>query len=190
MQPKEPFIDFTRFSKYSRLLRTVAWIKRFLSNSKVKEDERIDSILTGLEIQNAEKWLISRVQEASFPEGITSSKQHGPVKDSNLANLNPFICPTSGFLHVGGRIHKSLLAEEKKHPIILPSNHPVVKLLIDVHHRELHAGVEHTSSVLRQKYWLTKGRSTVRQTLRNCLICRHYLTNPFGQRMSPLPDDN
>ena len=74
VQPKEPFIDFTRFSKYSRLLRTVAWIRRFVCNSRVKEEERIDSPLTGLEIQNAEEWLISQVQEASFPEEITSSK--------------------------------------------------------------------------------------------------------------------
>ena len=181
VQPKEPFIDFTRFSKYSRLLRTVAWIRRFVSNSRVKEEERIDSPLTGLKIQNAEEWLISHVQEARFPEEIASCKQHGPVKDSNLANLNPFMCPTSHFLRVGGRIYKSLLPEEEKHPIILPSNHPVVKLLIDdIHGCELHAGVEHTLSVLRQRFWVIKGRSTVRQTLRNCLICRHYQTKPFG----------
>ena len=190
VQPKEPFIDFIRFSKYSRLIRTVAWIRRFVSNSRVKEERRIDSSLTGLEIRNGEEWLISQVQAASFPEEIASSKQHGVVKDSNLANLNPFMCPTSHFLRVGGRIHKSLLPEEEKHPIILPSNHPVVKLLIeDVHRRELHAGVEHTLSVLRQKFWLIKGRSTVRQTLRNCLICRHYQTKPFGQQMAPLPED-
>ena len=190
VQPKEPFIDFTRFSKYSRLIRTVAWIRRFVSNSRVKEEGRIDSSLTGLEIQKGEEWLISHVQAASFPEEIASSKQHGLVKDSNLANLNPFMCPTSHFLRVGGRIHKSLLPEEEKHPIILPSNHPVVKLLIeDVHRRELHAGVEHTLSVLRQRFWLIKGRSTVRRTLRNCLICRHYQTKPFGQQMAPLPED-
>jgi len=91
VQSKEPVIDFTRFSKYSRLLRTVSRIRRFVSNSRVNEEERIDSPLTGLEIQNAEEWLISHVQEASFPEEITSSEQHGPVKDSNLANLNPFV---------------------------------------------------------------------------------------------------
>jgi len=34
----------------------------------VKEEERIESPLTGLEIQNAEEWLISNVQEASSPE--------------------------------------------------------------------------------------------------------------------------
>ena len=190
MQPKQPLLDFSRFSKYSRLLRTVAWIRRFVSNSRVKEEERVDSPLTGLEIQNAEEWLISHVQEASVSEEVTSGKQHGPVKDSNLANLNPFMCPTSHCLRVGGRIHKSLLPEEEKHPMILPSKHPVVKLLIeDVHRRELHAGVEHTLSVLRQRFWLIKGRSTVRQTLRNCLICCHYQTKPFGQLMAPPPED-
>ena len=190
VQPKEPFIDFIRFSKYSRLIRNVAWIRRFVSNSRVKEERRSDNSLTGLEIRNGEEWLISQVQAASFPEEIASSKQHGLVKDSNLANLNPFMCPTSHFLRVGGRIHKSLLPEEEKHPIILPSNHPVIKLLIeDVHRCELHAGVEHTLSVLRQRFWLIKGRSTVRQTLRNCLICRHYQTKPFGQQMAPLSED-
>ena len=72
----------------------------------------------------------------------------------------------------------------------MPSNHPVVKLLIeDVHCRELHAGVECTLSVLRQKFWLIKGRSTVLQTVKNCLVCRHYQTRPFRQKMAPPPED-
>ena len=124
----------------------------------MEEEERTDSPLTSLEIQNAQEWLISHVQKASFAEEIMSTKRHGTVKDSNLANLNPFMCPISGFLRVGGRIHKSLLPVEEKHLIILLSNNPVVKLLIDdVHCRELHAGVEHTLSVLGQKFWLIKG---------------------------------
>ena len=36
---------------------------------------------------------------------------------------------------------------------------------------------------------MIKGRSTVRQTLRNCLIGRHYKTKPFGQQMAPLPEE-
>ena len=101
VQPKEPLIDFTRFRKYGHLLRTVAWIRRFICNSKMKEEDRIDSPLTGLEIQDAAKWLIAHVQEESFTGEVTSLKQRGPLKNSNLANLNPFMCPTSGFLHVG-----------------------------------------------------------------------------------------
>ena len=153
VQTREPFIDYARFSKYSRLLRTVAWIRRFIRNSKLKEEERLPIPLTGLEIREAEEWLIAHVQQTSFDEVPSLAKHGGPLKDSKLANLNPFLCPTSGLLRVGGRIHKSSLPEEEKHPIILPSNYPVVKLLIeDVHCRELHAGVECTLSVLRQKF--------------------------------------
>ena len=153
VQTREPFIDYARFSKYSRLLRTVAWIRRFIRNSKLKEEERLSTPLTGLEIREAEEWLIAHVQQTSFDEVASLAKHGGPLKDSKLANLNPFLCPTSGLLRVGGRIHKSSLPEEEKHPIILPSNYPVVKLLIeDVHCRQLHAGVECTLSVLRQKF--------------------------------------
>ena len=96
----------------------------------MKEEERLPIPLTGLEIREAEEWLIAHVQQTSFDEVASLAKHGGPLKDSKLANLNPFLCP-----------------------IILPSNYPVVKLLIeDVHCRELHAGVECTLSVLRQKF--------------------------------------
>ena len=149
VQTREPFIDSARFSKYSRLLRTVPWIRRFIRNSKLKEEERLSTSLTGLEMREADEWLVAHVQKTSFDEVALLAKQGVPLKDSKLANLNPFLCCTSGLLRVGERIHKSSLPEEEKHPIISPSNHPVVKLLIeDLHYRELHAGVECTLSVL------------------------------------------
>ena len=66
VQTREPFIDYARFSKYSRLLRTVAWIRRLIRNSKLTEEERLSSPLTGLEIREAEEWLIAHVQKTSF----------------------------------------------------------------------------------------------------------------------------
>ena len=63
----------------------------------------------------------SQCTENSFDEVASLAKHGGPLKDSKLANLNPFLCSTSGLLRVGGRIHKSSLPEEEKHPIILPS---------------------------------------------------------------------
>ena len=36
----------------------------------MKEEERIDSSLTELELEGAEEWLITRVEEASIPEYV------------------------------------------------------------------------------------------------------------------------
>jgi hypothetical protein len=68
--------------------------------------------------------------------------------------LNPFVCQSTGLLRVRGRVHKAEVSEEEKHPVILPSDHPGVKLLVqDIHRRELRAGVEHILSVVRQRFW-------------------------------------
>ena len=153
IQPQEIFIDFTRFSKYSKLLRTIGWIKRFMFNARVNPGERRQNILTALELQDTEHWLTGRVQIERFSEEISLIGRSKELNDSKLRNLNPFLCQSTGLLRVGGRIHKAELPEEKKHPIILPSDHPGVELLIqDIHCRELHAGVEHTLSEIRQRF--------------------------------------
>ena len=79
VQPKEPVVDFARFSKYSRLLRTVAWIRRFICNSPLKEDEELSTPLTGLEIQEAEGCLIVHVQETSLLGEVLLAKHRGPT---------------------------------------------------------------------------------------------------------------
>ena len=188
-QAREPLLDFNRFSNNKRLLGAVAWVTRFVNNMRVKADNRCYSPLTATEIQEAEQWLMVQVQASCFEE-IFKAQNNTPSENSRLRNLNPVLCPETGLLRVGGRIHKSLLPEAEKHPIILPSHHYVVKLLIlDLHKQELHAGVEHTLSIVRQKFWPMKGRSVVRQTLNGCLVCQHSNTKPFAQRMAPLPAD-
>lgn len=190
LQSKEKLIDYTRFSKYSRLINTVAWIKRFICNLRCQKKDRALELLTVPEIEEAEHWIIDQVQHECFHEDIINVLDGSVAGGSKLKNLTPFVCMTSGLLRVGGRIHKSTLPEEEKYPVILPSSHHVVKLLIhDVHCKELHAGVEHTLAVLRQRFWIIKGRSSVRQVVKNCLRCRHYNSKPYAQRMAPLPAD-
>ena len=104
--------------------------------------------------------------------------------------MNPFLCESTGFLCVGGRIPKADLPDEEEHPVILPSDHVAVELLVqDIHHREMHAGIEHTLSVIRQRFWLLKGRATVRKIVKRCLMCCQFYMKPVSQKMAPLPAD-
>ena len=86
-------VDYTRFIKFGHLLRTVAWIRRFICNLSVKEEDRIDSSLTELELEGAEEWLITRVEEASIPEYVRSVIQHGVLKNSKPSKFKPISVP-------------------------------------------------------------------------------------------------
>ena len=90
-------------------------------------------------------------------------------------------------LQVRGRLHYSDLPEGKKHPIIVPHGHPVVKEIIQSVHKELlRAGPESTLSFLRQANWLTKGRREVKRVLGKCLICQRQRVGSRSQKVAPL----
>ena len=76
-QPQGPLIDCTRFSMYNKLLRAIAWMNRFIYNGRVQPNERKQDVLNGAEIQEAEQWLIHRIQIEYSPDEIRSIKLKG-----------------------------------------------------------------------------------------------------------------
>ncbi|KRX79222.1 hypothetical protein T06_14238 [Trichinella sp. T6] len=68
-----------------------------------------------------------------------------------------------GLLRMSGRLRRSTLPPESKHPIILPNNHPVTELLIKDHHvRQMHAGANQTLVAIRTKFWIIRARNAVK----------------------------
>lgn len=57
-----------RYSKYSKLVRVLGWVQRFLFNCKNKKVARKDNYLTSREFSNAEIFLLKLVQEQHFKE--------------------------------------------------------------------------------------------------------------------------
>ena len=52
---------------------------------------------------------------------------------------------------MGGRIQYSDLSETEKHPIILPYDSELVKILIkEIHIKQLHSGIYHTLIAVRE----------------------------------------
>ncbi len=74
----------------------------------------------------------------------------------------PFIDPADGLLKVDGRLKHAKLPKHARQPVILPSDHYLTSLIVaDAHNEINHAGVEHTLSIVRRKYYFTKGRRFV-----------------------------
>ena len=56
-------------------------------------------------------------------------------KSSQIYNLNPYI-DEDGIIRVGGRLDKSNLSNECKHPIVLSKGSPISKLIIAWCHKK------------------------------------------------------
>ncbi|GFW46955.1 integrase catalytic domain-containing protein [Trichonephila clavipes] len=75
-------------------------------------------------------------------------------------------------------------------PIILPSNHQVVKALIIYKHVQLgHAGVQMLMYTLRESYWILKGRKTIKEVIKTCIICKRFNAKPISVSEGLLPQD-
>lgn len=58
-----------------------------------------------------------------------------------------------------------------KHPIIIPAKQHITKLLImEVHIRTLHGGIQQMVVFLRTKYWIMGWKSAVRKCIHNCKV--------------------
>ena len=192
----------TKYSSWNRLKRGVAWLLRFGHYLHIRcRGEAYDKILqqgtlSVEEYRSAERGVIRYVQRQAFPkemDALRSSKQD-PATDGkksmrqrlSLHKLNPILM--DGILRVGGRLRNAPIDQEMKHPIVLPSDHVVTKLIIVHHHSQVgHSGVGMTWSSLREKFWIIRGGATVRRAIGNCFECKRRNAPLRQQFMADLP---
>ncbi|KRZ66613.1 hypothetical protein T10_7670 [Trichinella papuae] len=176
-------IDPTRYSSYVKLLRVTAFCLRFINNARLPAElRRTTRGPTAVEIEEAEAVWIRQIQVDAY--GKTDL---GSVRMKELKEFCPYV-DDKGVLRVGGRLRRANLPSETKHPMLLPHGDDVVRMIIrHVHQRQLHAGVNQTLAASRQRYWITRGRSAVKNVIRQCVTCRRSVGQPFGQKMGELP---
>ena len=129
------------------------WLQRFLSNCRLPKDlQRKDGSLLSDEITAAET--LKQAQAQVFPDG---------ENERSLTRLNPKR-DGNGLLRVNGRLRfADNLPYDTRHPILLPKNHPVTRLVIVGTHEALGygSGVEQVLTELRSPSWIVKGRRLV-----------------------------
>ena len=85
-----------------------------------------------------------------------------------------------------GRLNNSTLSLSAKNPILLPHNHLFVNLLIQQYHeRSKHSGVNDTFTLLRENYWILKGRRAVKLVRNKCVTCWKCEGLPYNVTTTP-----
>ncbi|XP_045446731.1 uncharacterized protein LOC123654918 [Melitaea cinxia] len=130
--------------------------------------------------------LVTHTQSQEFSNEILSLQTKKPVI-KQFRKLNPFI-DDSGVLRVGGRLSRSGLEYEHKHPALLPSDHPLTYLIIDhIHRSYCHPGVNTTIFLLLRQFWVVSAKRAVRRVLSKCIKCYRLHPQPLQPFMSDLP---
>ena len=112
----ECIIDVSRFSKWTKLMRSMAVVIRFIKNLRSKQRGKLELDA----FYETQMYLFRKSKEKSFKDAIKDMKQHRPLsKKDRLLCLSPFF--ENGLLRVCGRTKRSSLPFDAKHPIILDS---------------------------------------------------------------------
>ncbi|XP_032790465.2 uncharacterized protein LOC116927537 [Daphnia magna] len=177
-----------RNSNNDVVMQIVAWILRFLSNSKLKLLYRDKSCIGVKCIKHADNHCIKSAHLEIYSEEIEALKVKRPLKlSSTLITLSPFL-DEQGILRVGGRLNYAPLSFDIKHPKILPHDHPLTRLIVMREHDLLfHPSTERLLSSIRSQYWIIKGRVAIKRYLHKCFTCKRHRPTPCIPLIAPLP---
>ncbi|XP_055714361.1 uncharacterized protein LOC129808603 [Phlebotomus papatasi] len=137
-------------SDYLRTVRVFALTLRFIKNTQVTEDKREKGFVTVNEQNNAADRIFAYIQQQYFPEEYKCLNSGKPLpKSSKLRHLVPCL-DDSGVMRVLGRLRRAQVPERIRHPIILPSQHSMVRSLVTFTHKtHLHSSAQLTQGILR-----------------------------------------
>ena len=163
-------MDINRFSTLVKLICTTAYVMRFVNNLKARikrnSDFETNEIVSVEEYDRAlDVWIKS--EQYIFRKKLNFQKLKSSLK---------LFVDNDKCLRLKGRFGSSCMEYNQKHPVILCGGESAFTILIirDAHDRVLHHGVETTLSFIRMKYWILKGRKTVKEVVRKCIICKRY----------------
>ena len=177
-----------KFVSYSVLIRRTAIWLRLMNLLRTPKEQRTLGFLTTSELREAELVVVRRVQREAFStEWKALTKGEYVSGQSPLRWYNPKISKDN-VLRVGGRLEHSQESEDTKHPLILPAQHRLTRLIFQHYHeRLLHAGPQLLLSVVKLKFWPIRGRGMARQIVHKCQRCFRSRPTPVRQFMGELP---
>ncbi|XP_045535849.1 uncharacterized protein LOC106710483 [Papilio machaon] len=185
----DPIIKIDNYSQLNRLTRTLAYILRFIHNSKNK-NAKITGSLSASELNKSLAYLAKQSQKESFEKEYDALRKGQQLSTNcKITSLNPFL-DDDGIMRVGGRLNKSNYSHNKKHPIILDGKHRLTKLIFEREHlRQLHGGPQLILYSVRQTIWPIGGRQLARSTVRACVVCRRHKGQTLTPMMGNLPSE-
>ena len=165
------------FSSLSRLFRVTTYVLKF-ARALIKVLNKGDGGYRTADLSDSKE--AERLWIVESQSAITQDKNF----DTWKRQFNLFL-DSQGIWRCGGRLAEANLSYSSMHPMLLSRDHPLTTLIIqNVHERVGHNGVRDTLTEIWSRYWILKGRNTVKSIIARCVLCRRFEGRPFT---APLP---
>ncbi|XP_053692357.1 uncharacterized protein LOC128740817 [Sabethes cyaneus] len=194
----EPVVDVTRFGSWKRLITTVGFCYRFLTNRECRRNRqpKVSGSPINQELRAAEAFLFRLAQHEGYTEEVAllneTSQSTAQInllpKSSSIFKLSPWL-DDCGVMRMRSRISACNYAtEEAKKPVILPRFHHITTLIIQHYHTKYHhQNHETVVNELRQRFVIPRIRTQFATVRKNCQSCKNECSIPQVPYMADLP---
>ncbi|GFV29819.1 uncharacterized protein TNCV_1926441 [Trichonephila clavipes] len=159
------------------MIKVMAWILRFQPKAK---DLRKCAELKNEELLNAQKIIFRLIQKECYSNEETRKSLKGLLIFED----------EEGILRLKSRLINEEESKDFISPIILPSKHLAVRRFIAQEHLvNKHAGTLTLLTILSERFWIVKGKRTVRSVIKECLTCKRQKIKHLEVPFPPLPKD-
>ncbi|KAI8441259.1 hypothetical protein MSG28_014900 [Choristoneura fumiferana] len=173
---------WSKYSSLTKLLRVVAYCRRFLKNKRKNH-----TYLLKTELEEALAIMVKRSQIEAYGEEINDIKRGKLKRKSKLTSFTPQI-DEEGIIRVGGRLQLANIDYDQKHPILLPKSCWLTQLVVrDAHCKTLHGGAPLMVNYIKAKFCIPGLKNLAKAHVKKCIPCVRHAANIRNQLMGQLP---
>jgi len=170
----------SKLSSFSGAVQAVARLIRPAKGDKSSSHSMV------AEREDAERIIINDLQRNTYSGDIKLLRKGVQLSPrSKLYHLDVFL-DQGGVLKVRGRLCDALLPSSVKHPVVIPKDHNITKMIIS----QCHENVKDQGKGLTVNEIRSQGMSrAVASHVHHCLTCRKLSRPTEEQRMADLPSE-
>ncbi|EPB76810.1 hypothetical protein ANCCEY_04092 [Ancylostoma ceylanicum] len=183
-------VPFDRTNSYIRLVRTTAYVLKYLAKlfrlvrTKRRSTDTNKSLISLGTISTKPSISAEDFSTAELVVIREHYRERVEQLDSSSIKRLRTEQDKDGIIRVHQRMAQAELDQTSKNPILLVPGHPLSNMVIMYYHTKLfHAGVSHLVSALRERFFIPKLKRLVAFCISNCAVCRRQ-----QGRFYPYPD--
>ena len=170
-------VNINKYSSFARAAKVLHFVRKFIKILKSRMANRFPLMYDPSDHEpcrytDSVKELLKLHQRDCYGDVINFFTDKNAVDVPIISQLNLFL-DDDGLIKVQSKMRKMRSDSYERYPVLMHKKSPLTTALImDYHHKLLYAGTYRTLAELNKEFYIPSAYSTVKNVIKNCLICR------------------